>query len=207
MKTSHRRIALLTGASISALGVSSIFASPAFAAPHDTLADGTYAGTSTTADSVVICDLATNEDCFFGVIDHDTAAATAIVNSTTNGRIVQSEAAATVTLTMLNDGSAEVGAIAVATNNAGPAAANAVLSTAISQNANAGVDANAYFTNEGQLLIDAVAYASGSAANAGAFLNNGIQQHAAGTGTAAAFVYNTGTLTIAASAVAHGTDG
>src|SRR3954469_4108864 len=69
MTTSHRRIALLTGASISALGVSSIFAAPALAAPHDAPADGTYAGTSTTDHTVTICDLATDTGaCFFGVI-------------------------------------------------------------------------------------------------------------------------------------------
>src|SRR5436190_16454299 len=44
MTTSHRRIALLTGASLTALGMTALTASPALAAPHDALADGTYTG-------------------------------------------------------------------------------------------------------------------------------------------------------------------
>ena len=40
MTTTNRRIALLTGASLAALGVSVLAASPALAAPHDTLVDG-----------------------------------------------------------------------------------------------------------------------------------------------------------------------
>ena len=70
MKTSHRRIALLTGASLTALGLA---ATPAIAAPHDntTLADGVYPGASTTVDTIEICDIATpaGSPCFFGVKD------------------------------------------------------------------------------------------------------------------------------------------
>ena len=72
MTTTHRRIALLTGASIAALGI----AAPALAAPHDGLADGLYPGVNTTDDTVVICDLAgatttplQESPCFFGEID------------------------------------------------------------------------------------------------------------------------------------------
>ena len=58
MTTSQRRIALLTGASLATISL----ATPAFAAPHDTLAPGTYAGVDTASDTVTICDLATTED-------------------------------------------------------------------------------------------------------------------------------------------------
>ena len=77
MKTSHRRIALLTGASLATLG----FASPAFAAPHypgaaphdAASAAGTHAGTSNTyaagtaQDVISICAIADNPACFLGV--------------------------------------------------------------------------------------------------------------------------------------------
>src|SRR5215210_8331781 len=98
MTTTHRRIALLTGASVSALGL----AMPAYAAPHDGLAAGTYAGVDTTADTVTICDLAeATPNCFFGVID-DTDPALAEVNSVASGRIYQHDAGATVALSLIN---------------------------------------------------------------------------------------------------------
>ena len=124
MKTSHRRIALLTGASISALGVSSIFATPAFAAPHDGatpgtfLADGTYTGIDSTADTLTICDIAVSpapdSPCFYGVID-TVSPAFATVNDTAHGQIYHHQTGGDITLDLINNGSAEVGAIAVAT--------------------------------------------------------------------------------------------
>ena len=94
MKTSHRHFALLTGASLAALGL----AMPAAAAPHDTLPDGTYPGDSTTDDSIEICDLDPTpaSPCFFGVIDGASvvqATASATVSSTANGQIVQNPGA------------------------------------------------------------------------------------------------------------------
>ena len=130
MTTSHRRIALLTGASISALGVSR-FPAPAFAAPHDGLVDGTYEGHGTTNHTVTICDIATNADCFFGVIDNTTGSAT--VDTTVTGKIVQSDNGGDITLDMTNlaADSAEIGAIA-----GGAAAGNAYISgTALLQSA------------------------------------------------------------------------
>jgi hypothetical protein len=134
MKTSHRRIALLTGASLTALGL----ATPAFAAPHDntTLADGVYPGANTTVDTIEICDLATvpgpGSPCFFGVID-TTNPAVAVVNTTALGQIYQHDTATNVDLLLHNGGSAEVGAIAIATGVAGAASATATLDTAIEQ--------------------------------------------------------------------------
>ena len=99
--TNSRRIALLTGASVAALGMSALTASPALAAPpHDAFGTGTAAGTDTTSDTVAICDLATNADCFFGVNATGAPAATANVNTTATGRILQHDAGATVTLSM-----------------------------------------------------------------------------------------------------------
>src|SRR5215203_1610590 len=79
MTTNHRRIALLAGASIAALGISA----PVLAAPHDALADGTYPGATTTDDTIEICDLATppGSPCFFGVIDTSGSNSVAVVNS------------------------------------------------------------------------------------------------------------------------------
>src|ERR1044072_9973689 len=100
MTTTQRRIALLTGASLATLGL----ATPAFAAPHDTLPDGTYAGTDTTADTVTICDLAATpgSPCFFGVIDTTNPGA-ATVNTTANGQIFQHDTAlGAVAISMTN---------------------------------------------------------------------------------------------------------
>src|SRR3954452_22165653 len=110
MTSTNRRIALLTGASLAALGM----ASPAFAAaPHTGLADGTYPGATSTLPLVDICDLDPTPltPCFFGVIDHDPSLATANVTSTANGQIVHNPGAKG---TLENAGSAEIGAIASA---------------------------------------------------------------------------------------------
>ncbi|HUE79026.1 MAG TPA: hypothetical protein VMN38_05295, partial [Sphingomicrobium sp.] len=93
MTTSHRRIALLAGASLAALGLSA----PALAAPHDTLPDGVYPGDDTTVDTVEICDIAGVDPCFYGVID-TVDPALAVVTSTANGQIYQHDTAATVDL-------------------------------------------------------------------------------------------------------------
>src|SRR3954453_14967228 len=104
--TSHRRIALLTGASLSALGI----ATPAFAAPHDLAADGTYAGTSvvdTTApytDTITICAIATaSPECFLGVKNSGAATETSTVNSVPTGQIlVHAPTATDASLSVVN---------------------------------------------------------------------------------------------------------
>ena len=170
MTTSHRRIALLTGASLATLGISALTATPALAAPHDDFGPGTAAGTATNASPVTLCALATNADCFFGVFDSAAGAATANVTTTANGQVLQTGTGATVSLTMTNDAAdtAEVGAIAIGTT-----AANAVLTGGIVQAALAS-QANLNFDNNGVLLVDAVAVATGGAAtaNANANVNN-----------------------------------
>src|SRR4051812_27710236 len=140
MKTSHRRIALLAGASLATLGL----AAPGMAAPHDTLPDGTYPGATATADVVEICNLDVDEPgpgdlCFFGVIDTTGAAATALVNSTANGQIIHHPGA---TGTLLNTYvTAEIGAIASAYNTAANANATASILGGIIQSTVA-ADAN-----------------------------------------------------------------
>src|SRR5436190_8364271 len=195
MTTSHRRIALLTGASISALGVSSIFATPAFAAPHDALVDGTYAGTDTTSDTVAICDLATNPECFFGVIN--TVGGAAFVNSTANGEIYQHDGGGDVTLNMTNaaGSSAEVGAIAQGAVIAGAS----ISGIGIYQYVTSGDNAVENFTNDGNLLIDASAQAG--AFTAAAHIDTGIAQGILIADTASVNFANNDLLTVAA--IAH----
>src|SRR5690349_2526208 len=115
MQNTHGRIALLAGVSIAALVITGLTPTAALAAPHDGRADGTYAGTSTSANTLTICTEA--DTCFSGIID-TTPPSIALVNTTANGQIYQHGTGATVDLSLVNDGSAEVGAIAVG----GPAA-------------------------------------------------------------------------------------
>ncbi len=211
MKTSHRRIALLTGASFTALGV----ATPAFAAPHDVAGPGTYAGTNTSATTITLCTIATNATCMFGVVDTGVANATAIVNSTANGRIEQTDFGASIELYANNPlgDFAEIGAVAIASNPAG--AANAFASIAddgFRQHAIASTGtAIASLNNDGQLLIDALASAIGtSGAVANAFVNTAISQYAyvtTGSGDALAVIDNDGLLTIEANAFASASAG
>jgi hypothetical protein len=97
MKTSHRRIALLTGASLSALGMVGI-ATPAFAAPHDDAAPGTYTGTSTSDNSapvsqtITIGNIATADnpnpdEYFLGVKNEGTGGQVSTVNSYLTGQV------------------------------------------------------------------------------------------------------------------------
>ncbi len=209
MKTSHKRIALLTGASFTALGV----ATPAFAAPHDVAGPGTYAGTNTSATTITLCTIATNATCMFGVVDTGATFATATVSNTANGQIQHSVTTGSALLVMNNPAgnSAEVGAVAIASNPGGYADASANLNgTAIYQGARATTgSAIAVINNSGDLLIDAYASAFGSSASADAFLDNGIVQSATvtagATGSAVAALNNSGNLTIEAVAVAVAT--
>src|SRR4051812_3273559 len=171
MKTSHRRMALLTGASLSALGVTALgIASPAMAAPHDVAGPGTNAGTSTTASPIDICTIAAaTANCFFGVYDTGIGAANAIVNSTATGRIVQADSGDTISLTLTNAAgqTAEVGAIASAIGAGAQVATASITSGAISQFATATTgSASNTIQNNGNLLVDAVAIAKSSGAGA-----------------------------------------
>src|SRR3954451_21011682 len=190
MTTSHRRIALLTRASLAALGT----ATPAFAAPHDLAADGTYAGTSvvdTTApytDTITICAIATaSPECFIGVKNSGAAAETSNVSTPATGQIFVKAgpaAAGPVALSVVNaaGSSAEVGAVAIAT---GPAAtANAFNRSAISEVANGTGAVVLSVTNNGTLLLDAFASANASTgnANASAQLTSAIYQQGTSVG-------------------------
>src|SRR6476469_865099 len=209
MTTINRRIALLTGASVAALGLSALSATPALAAPHDTFGPSATpaAGTDTTSDTVTICALATNADCFFGVFATGTPAATANVTAPANGQIYQHDAGATVTLTMTNAAgdSAEVGAIA-----SGTATANADARFPIHQTATGGA-VTLNIQNSGNLLVDAVAVATNTAtpaasANANATLYAGIDQFVPNGTNVHINLTNDGTYTALARAVATAAD-
>ena len=203
-KTTNRRIALLTGASAAALGMSALAATPALAAPHDTFGPGTAAGTDTTGAVVTICTLATNATCFFGIYDTAAGAATANVTSTADGEIFHHDNAGLVDISMINAAgdSAEVGAIA-----SGTTLANAFLQSPVLQTGT-GTDVTLNFDNDGILLVDAVAVATGGAAtaNANADIFVGVWQLASGT-TVDLNLTNDGTVTVLASALATATNG
>src|SRR3954462_3882372 len=172
MTTSHRRIALLTGASLSALGI----ATPAFAAPHDLAADGTYAGTSvvdTTApytDTITICAIATaSPECFLGVKNSGAATETSTVNSVPTGQIlVHAPTATDASLSVVNaaGSSAEIGAVAIATGAAAVANATNSVPGAISMTAAGTGDLALTVTNGGTLLLDALASANATTGDA-----------------------------------------
>ena len=203
MTTTNRRIALLTGASAAALGMSALAATPALAAPHDTFGPGTAAGTDTTGAVVTICTLATNATCFFGIYDTAAGAATANVTSTADGEIFHHDNAGLVDISMINAAgdSAEVGAIA-----SGTTLANAFLQSPVLQTGT-GTDVTLNFDNDGILLVDAVAVATGGAAtaNANADIFVGVWQLASGT-TVDLNLTNDGTVTVLASALATATN-
>jgi hypothetical protein len=191
---------------------------PAYAAPHDALADGTYPGiqqsttAATVSDTLTICEIATDVDavpnspCFFGVID-TTGPAAAIVSSDLNGEIhhigVATGVGGDVSLTLVNDGSAEIGAIAVATS--GTPAAFAQIGTAIEQRGSAPDDVTLMVDNNDMLLIDAIAVASGANATANASIANGIMQTVLAGGDASIGLVNDGTISFVASGSANGT--
>ena len=212
MTNSNRRIALLTGASLAALGL----ATPSFAAPHDVLLPGgdqTNPGTNTSDPLIDLCTIAAaTSECFYGVIDTGTATAFATVSSTGTGRIEQTDVAATVDLvaTVAALETAEIGAIAVASNPAGAAVAFAsITNDGFRQHATATTgDASVLLDVDGRLLIDALASAvATAAATATANVNTGISQYAyvqGGTGDAIAVIDNAGSVTVEAVAVASG---
>jgi len=169
MTTTQRRIALLTGASLSALGVSVLTATPALAAPHNEVADGIYSGTNTTNDIIPICAIADDPECFFGEKLTSTGAVGVVVASTTEGQIYQHNLFGTTELVIANiategspNTSAEVGAVAISTGNLGAGAAYATLNSAIHQSAHIGFQEAVVLSNTGNLLIDGHAYATGA---------------------------------------------
>jgi hypothetical protein len=218
MQTTHRRIALLTGASVAALGA----AAPTFAATVPGPAGHTITQAGDITDTLVICDIAPalpSSPCVYGVDNTGTGTVTSTVNSQPTGQIVQdlNSTAGSASGTITNNGAAEIHAIALATAPvAGLASADASISTGVFQSVSALETANAVFTIAGttattgtdaSLLILASAVATGTNAVAGADVH-GINQVAAATGVgfdAAATITNNGTLTVEAIASAFGT--
>jgi hypothetical protein len=208
MKTSHRNIALLTGASISALGL----AMPSYAAV--VTSDPGINSAPAASANLVICNLDVDEDnpdCLFGTDATGASPATAIVDTVAEGQILQIEAGAVadITLGLTNDGDAEIYAHASATPVAGVAVATAEITIAIWQSAVVPGTPTLNFDNNGNLLIDAIAVAAAAdTATANATVGTGIFQHAESTGAGDAFTNftNDGTLSVVASASATAGD-
>ena len=213
MTSSQRRIALLTGASISTLGISALgLATPALAAPHDSVTPNVYYPGGTATSDIAICDIAGTEPCFYGIVAEASPTATANVDTTAEGRIYQNHLGNT-NLVLSNTGdSAEVGAIASVTGTPAAAVANASLASAVEQWAGWGsTDTVTLDNGDGSLLIDAVASAvGGTAATANAVITNyGIGQFVGSAGSAAAVINVDagGDITIQALANASATEG
>jgi hypothetical protein len=210
MQTNYRRIALLTGVSAAALGATPAFAAPHYPAPapHDAVADGTYAGyfDAGPVDTVDICAIAVTPDCFLGEKQTGPGAQTATVNSVASGQVHQVLLGAATPVdfnVVVGTGDfAEIGAFANATTGG---LADASVFAAISQWATGTDDISLSVENNGQLLIDALAVSTGgTAAVASADLSFGVWQSANSTGGDVfnAVINNGSALTIAATAVA-----
>src|SRR5215217_4323693 len=117
MQISARRVALITGASVSTLGLPAA----AFAATTTSPGISHVVLGATAPDTLTICDV--GDTCFFGVEATNSPAATAIVNSVPTGRIEQIVTGVFIAATMVNPGDAEIGAHATATAAAGNATA------------------------------------------------------------------------------------
>jgi hypothetical protein len=198
MTTSHRRIALLTGASISALGL----AFPAHAAVVTNPAPPTQ--NAVTDDTLEIC--AIGDTCVYGVEAEDTGSVSATVNSNLTGEVQQYGVGTTAGIDLLavNDGDATIHAVAVATG-AGAQTANARVSTAISQTATGSGPVSLTIDNNGPLAIEALATATGDDASAIAYINTAIYQFGSSTGGDVSLaITNDSTLNVNIAAVANG---
>jgi hypothetical protein len=204
MKYAYRRLALLTGVSVSAFAI----ATPALAVTrpgfeHD-LADPNV------TDTLTICDI--GGTCDFGVTKSGAGLVTAIVNETSKGQVRQAGTATKpkgdVELVMINAGDAAVSAIASASDASGKATAFVSIAPAIEQSGFAPGDVTLDLDNDGSIEIHAVADASATmSAFAFATAFGGIQQFASSTGTGdvAIGMVNDGTILAAASAHAEST--
>ncbi|HET7093293.1 MAG TPA: hypothetical protein VFI22_07445, partial [Thermomicrobiales bacterium] len=212
MTTSQRSLALLSGASISALGL----AMPAYGAVVTNPGPAPHVIVSATSitDTLVICAIDDDPDavdCLYGVSNTGgTGLQTATVNAPANGQVQQVLTAtgpgSTVNGTISNNGDAEIQALVTAGAAAGAANAEAFIEDAVQQIGKAPGNVILGFTNSATLLIDAVATATANIALARATELNGIFQRADSTGTGDAVVAatNSGTLTVVATANANG---
>jgi len=201
----YQRLALLTGVSMSALGL----ASPASAATDPGFEHVVTA--PDVSDTLTICDV--GDACAFGVTDSGAGTVTAFVNSVASGQVRQvgtaTAAGGTVDLHMTNGGDAAFIAAATASSAAGLATALASIDSAIQQTGFGSGDIALDLTNDGTLLIDAGAFASAMHALAAATVNGAIHQYAqsSGTGDASAAFVNASEFGIGVSANANGVTG
>jgi len=185
MNIASKRIAFLTGVSISSLAS----AVPAFAATTVSPGISHIVGpAAVVADTLTICDI--GDICFFGVEATNSPAAFAAVNSVATGRIEQRGSGGDVDLLMVNFGDAEIGAHATATGLTA-ASADADIFTAVYQLGIGTGDVLLELANEATLLVHAAANASAAdTAQAFGAIINGIVQRADADAAAAAILTN-----------------
>jgi trimeric autotransporter adhesin len=200
MKNLNQRLALLTGVSVSALGL----ATPAIAATNPGIE---HVVTSPNVDdTLTIC--AIDDACDFGVTSSGAGSVSATVGSAPTGQVRQIGTATAVggdvTLHMANDGDAAFSAVASASGAGGAATAFASIAPAIEQSGQGQGDVALDLTNGGTIHIGAVADASATtSAFALATAFGGVQQFANSTGAGDAAIEMTNNGTIAAAGTAH----
>ena len=210
MTLSCPRIALLTGVSLVAVGL----AAPANAATTISPGIGHIDTSDPVEDLLIICDLAPGDPtspCEYGVEASGAGVVEAIVDDVASGRIEQigSSISGDVDLHIVSDGKAAIVAHATASEADGLARANAVISDAIYQEGAGLAEITIDLSNDGELLIEAIANAAGGedgAAHALAVIDAAILQTADATagGSASVALTNDGDIRFAATAVATG---
>jgi len=207
MNLAHRRLVLLTGASLSALGL----AAPARASTVPGI-DHTITGENVD-DTLTIS--AIGDDDVFGVTVQGTSNASASVGSPDSGAIDQIGIAigtppesGHLVMRADNEGSITIEAIADAANGTGAAKAFSYIPIALDQFGYARDESSVTLDNSGTLAATADANAAGTSASASANILFGIYQSAlqvsATGGAASVALDNKGSIGFSASAVADG---
>lgn len=207
MNLVHRRLVLLTGASLSTLGLA--------AAAHASTVPGidhTVTGANVN-DTLTITGIGDND--LFGVTAQGTSTASAIVDSPANGEIYQfgyasgsPSTSGRLVMSADNEGTIAIKAIADATNSSGAAQASSFIQIAIDESGYGRDEASVTLENAGNVAAVANANAVGTSAIASASVLIGMYQSAmqftAPGGAASAAFDNKGSINFSANAVADG---
>ena len=207
MNLVHRRLLLLTGASLSALGL----AAPAQAS---TIPGIDHRTTGRNVDDTLTISAIGDNDVF-GVTVDGTSSAAATVGSSDSGEIDQigfatgtPPGSGDLVMSATNDGTIQIEAIADADNSNGAAKALSYIPIAIDQFGDGRDSSSVTLENEGTLGVHAGAKATGSVATASASLLFGAYQSAiqvtALDGAASVGIDNHGLISLSATAVANG---
>jgi len=204
MNSARRRLALLSGAALSAYA----FSTPVEAATNPGILH--WVSDANVDDELVISNI--NDELLFGVSVEDTSNAYAIVSSPDLGQIAQVGAAngsgpdaGFVTLVATNAGQVSIAGVAAASNSDGEAHARAHVERAIVQNGNAEAKGVLTLDNAGSLSVSGHAVANGAiGGTALATISSGILQNVAGPEAAIA-LGNDGSIEISAIAEAAAT--